>query len=131
MATDRGGLWTVSTVRTTGHIRRDGGTAVDDITAGDITADTVGIDEAGRRADALASELQSVRTGWATGTDSPGAALGYDELEAAFTACQDAWFAELGVSVAALELIGANLAGSASTYTAADHSAAAGFHGLW
>lgn len=103
---------------------------MDDITAGAITADTVGIDQAGRHADALAVELQSMRTRWVADTDSSGGALGYGELATAFAACQDAWFVELGVYVSALELIGADLAASAGIYSTADRSAAAGFDGL-
>jgi uncharacterized protein YukE len=78
------------------------------------------IDAAGGSVCDLAQELAGVRATWAGATDQPGEACGYRELTAAYTAMQDAWFAEIGVHVDVLEELCAGLDTAARSYEKAD-----------
>ena len=85
-----------------------------------FTAGTPEIDSTGGSVCDLAQELSGVRAAWAGATDQPGEACGYRELTAAYTAMQDAWFAEIGVHVDVLEELCAGLRTAARGYEKAD-----------
>jgi hypothetical protein len=85
-----------------------------------FAAEMPGIGAAGGSVCDLARELSGVRAAWAAATDQPGDACGYRELGAAYTAMQDAWFAEIGVHIEVLEELCAGVATAAGAYTQAD-----------
>jgi uncharacterized protein YukE len=89
----------------------------------EFTAETPALTGAGAAVRELAQELTAIRRTWAGATDEPGDAFGYRELTAAYTGLQDAWFAELGVHIEALDELGSGLAAAADGYDRADRHA--------
>jgi uncharacterized protein YukE len=85
-----------------------------------FAAQTPALTEAGGAVRELARELTAIRSTWAGATDGSGDAFGYRELAAAYEKVQDAWFAELGVHIEALDELGSGLAGAADGYDRAD-----------
>ncbi|WP_436498957.1 hypothetical protein [Actinokineospora sp. HUAS TT18] len=87
------------------------------------TARVAGI---GRNACGLAAELRKVRARWNGPARTGEAACGMDTTRAAYTAMQEAWFAEVGLHITILEQLCAALKTSATSYEEADISVAVG-----
>lgn len=91
--------------------------------ASGFSAEVPGIDAAGRSVCDLSQELSGVRSRWAAATDQSGDACGFRELTAAYTAMQDAWFAEIGVHIEVLDDLCAGMRSAAGAYRRADDAA--------
>jgi hypothetical protein len=75
---------------------------------------------AGRNVCELADTLRAARSSWDGATRDGGRACGMDVAEKAYTAMQDAWFAEVGVHITILEQACGALGATADGYTATD-----------